>query len=69
MFLCWCERDQGYADDDEDRHTHQFSARNHIPHCLRAHNGAMSEARPCCKSDQAATRRAGAREMFTMRLR
>jgi hypothetical protein len=40
------ECDQGYADDDEDRHARQLATGNYIQQRLRAHNGGMGEARP-----------------------
>lgn len=41
LAACRCERDQGYADDDEGHHTPHFSICNHIPHGLSAHDHGM----------------------------
>src|SRR5438552_18558128 len=40
------QHDERYPDDHENRHTNQFSMRNHVPQCLSAPYSGVSKARP-----------------------
>src|ERR1700730_3927298 len=55
--LCRSQIDQGYTDDDEDSHAHQFTACDQIKERLRPHKRGVGKARPRRESNQAAMSR------------